>query len=207
MKSRHVACLMAGIVTIGLLLVTPIARADASGTFIHDDNLAQVTFTVGSGGSLVTMFTTSYADGTDGFDPILTLFNNATGYTGFSNDDNSLVGCDPETGACFDSSISTTLGAGNYTLVVSQYDNFYTGNVGDPLDPALFSRNGQGDFTGPAFCGVDGAFYDVTCDQNNGNWHVVIQGAQGTTPEPSSIALFGSGILGLAGVLRRKMKV
>jgi hypothetical protein len=26
-----------------------------------------------------------------------------------------------------------------------------------------------------------------------------------TTPEPSSIALFGSGILGLAGVLRRKL--
>jgi hypothetical protein len=29
----------------------------------------------------------------------------------------------------------------------------------------------------------------------------------GTTPEPSSILLFGSGILGLAGVLRRKLKV
>ena len=27
----------------------------------------------------------------------------------------------------------------------------------------------------------------------------------GTTPEPSSIMLFGSGILGLAGVLRRKL--
>ena len=30
-------------------------------------------------------------------------------------------------------------------------------------------------------------------------------GTSGTTPEPSSIMLFGSGILGLAGVLRRKM--
>jgi len=30
-------------------------------------------------------------------------------------------------------------------------------------------------------------------------------GSQGTTPEPSSIMLFGSGILGLAGVLRRKL--
>jgi hypothetical protein len=27
----------------------------------------------------------------------------------------------------------------------------------------------------------------------------------GTTPEPSSIMLFGSGILGLAGMLRRKL--
>ncbi len=30
-------------------------------------------------------------------------------------------------------------------------------------------------------------------------------GTSGTTPEPSSIMLFGSGILGLAGVLRRKL--
>ncbi len=30
-------------------------------------------------------------------------------------------------------------------------------------------------------------------------------GTSGTTPEPSSILLFGSGILGLAGVLRRKL--
>jgi len=30
-------------------------------------------------------------------------------------------------------------------------------------------------------------------------------GSSGTTPEPSSIMLFGSGILGLAGVLRRKL--
>ena len=27
----------------------------------------------------------------------------------------------------------------------------------------------------------------------------------GTTPEPSSVMLFGSGVLGLAGVLRRKL--
>jgi len=32
-----------------------------------------------------------------------------------------------------------------------------------------------------------------------------ISGGSGTTPEPSSIMLFGSGILGLAGVLRRKL--
>ena len=30
-------------------------------------------------------------------------------------------------------------------------------------------------------------------------------GGSGTTPEPSSIMLFGSGVLGLAGVLRRKL--
>ena len=33
-----------------------------------------------------------------------------------------------------------------------------------------------------------------------------IQGQGGGTPEPSSIVLFGSGILGLAGLLRRKLR-
>jgi len=32
-----------------------------------------------------------------------------------------------------------------------------------------------------------------------------LTGSGGTTPEPSSIMLFGSGILGLAGVLRRRL--
>ena len=32
-----------------------------------------------------------------------------------------------------------------------------------------------------------------------------ISGSQATTPEPGSIMLFGSGILGIAGVLRRKL--
>ena len=31
-------------------------------------------------------------------------------------------------------------------------------------------------------------------------------GGTGTTPEPDSIVLFGSGIIGLAGVLRRKLR-
>ena len=34
-----------------------------------------------------------------------------------------------------------------------------------------------------------------------------LTGTAGTTPEPSSIMLFGSGILGLAGVLRRKLNI
>ncbi len=32
-------------------------------------------------------------------------------------------------------------------------------------------------------------------------------GSSGTTPEPSSIVLFGSGLVGLAGVLRRKLNI
>ena len=35
--------------------------------------------------------------------------------------------------------------------------------------------------------------------------HFTLTDTSGTTPEPSSILLFGSGILGLVGVLRRKL--
>ena len=71
-----------------------------------------------------------------------------------------------------------------------------------------FVYQGRGNFTGPTYCGVSGAFYDVTCDQNNGGWHVYIEGANlasGACPEPSSMLLFGSAVVGLGGLLRRRL--
>ena len=49
------------------------------------------------------------------------------------------------------------------------------------------------------------------CANNGGScgnaaW-TITYGAGGTTPEPSSLVLLGSGALGLAGVIRRKLKV
>jgi hypothetical protein len=57
---------------------------------------------------------------------------------------------------------------------------------------------------GPATCAlrVNGSF-PYYC--SNGGESFTLTGGQTTTPEPSSILLFGSGILGLAGVLRRKL--
>jgi PEP-CTERM motif len=45
-----------------------------------------------------------------------------------------------------------------------------------------------------------------TTPQDGEGESFTLSGSQATTPEPSSILLFGSGILGLAGVLRRKLK-
>ena len=45
-----------------------------------------------------------------------------------------------------------------------------------------------------------------TTPQGGDGESFTISGSQATTPEPSSIMLFGSGILGLAGILRRKLK-
>ena len=47
-------------------------------------------------------------------------------------------------------------------------------------------------------CGVGGESFTLTLSSTTNTWDV---------PEPSSIMLFGSGILGLAGILRRKLKL
>ena len=52
-------------------------------------------------------------------------------------------------------------------------------------------------------CGPAGIIGDAEAFTISGN-PVVVEVSQATAPEPSSIMLFGSGILGLAGVLRRK---
>jgi hypothetical protein len=44
-------------------------------------------------------------------------------------------------------------------------------------------------------------------DQIPSESFTILGAATGTTPEPSSIMLFGSGILGLVGVLRRKLNI
>src|SRR6266436_6608703 len=103
-----------------------------TGTFATDDQLTQFTFNL-SGTSAVTLRTWSYAGGTNqasmviprgGFDPWLSLYNGAgTLLQSVDNGTCVQVGTDSVTGACFDSFISQSLGAGMYTLILSQSDN------------------------------------------------------------------------------------
>ena len=50
-----------------------------------------------------------------------------------------------------------------------------------------------------------GILAEHTTPQDGEGESFTISGSQATTPEPSSSILFGSGILGLAGILRRKL--
>jgi len=83
------------------------------------------------------------------------------------------------------------LDAGTYWLNLSNA----VVNTGDPIywdensGPSSASENSVGTVPSEAFTVLGGTSTTVT----------------GTVPEPSSILLFGSGILGLAGVLRRKL--
>ena len=82
------------------------------------------------------------------------------------------------------------LDAGTYWL---NLDNAVV-NTGDPIywdensGPSSASENSVGTIPSEAFT-LEGGFTT----------------GSGSVPEPSSIMLFGSGILGLAGVLRRKL--
>ena len=94
-----------------------------------------------------------------------------------------------ETGSFTD----TNLAGGTYWLNLQNASV----NTGDPIywdensGPSQASENSVGTIPSEAFTLTGGTSTTTTTG--------------GTVPEPSSIMLFGSGILGLAGVLRRKL--
>ena len=90
-----------------------------------------------------------------------------------------------------------SLNAGTYWLNLSNA----TVNTGDPIywdensGPSSASQNTLGSIPSESFTLVGGSSSSSTSSTSSGS----------STPEPSSIMLFGSGVLGLAGLLRRKL--
>ncbi len=127
-----------------------------TGNFAGDDDVQLFNFTVGAT-STVTLVTHSYAGGTmadgtvipaGGFDPILALFDGA-GELIDQNDDGAGVPADPITDNEWDTLLVAVLAPGNYTVAVTQYDNYAIGpnlsngfNGSDTLD----FEDASGDF-------------------------------------------------------------
>lgn len=138
-----------------------------------------------------------------GFDPILSLFTGSgTNLITFNDDGSGRV--DPSTGRAWDSNITIFLHPGNYTVALTQYDNFAIG----PSLAAGFTEDGNPTFTSgfsPGFC-VQSMFCDVSGTPGANRTSLYDFSIQ-PVPEPSSMLLLGSGIVGLARVLRRKINL
>lgn len=195
-----------------------------TGMFENDNDVQLFDFSVGAE-SLVTLRTYSYAggimaDGTiiaaGGFDPILALFNADTGAFIDDNDDGSFpdVGIDPVTGEAYDTFFQATLGVGNYTVAVSQYDNFALGNVPGGNLSAGFTYDGPGNenFTAVFDPTCITLFCDVEGDSRTGNWAFDILNVESASTPPSAVPLPAGlplliGALGGLAVVRRKKNV
>lgn len=79
-------------------------------------------------------------------------------------------------------------GTHNYTLTGSLTGTWYTGQVVDGATVQLTINTGKGFFSGSTMI-------------SSGDTNI-----SGVVPEPGSISLFGTGLLGLAGVVKSKMK-
>jgi hypothetical protein len=168
-----------------------------SGNFLTDDEVDLFQVTLNSPGT-VTFQTTSYTGG--GFDPYLSLFDGGGNLIAVNDDgDCAVVGQDPVTGNCFDSYLQQSLGAGTYTLALTEYYNVANGpTLGDG-----FSEAGQGDFTCPQ------GFCDSSPSQRTSAWALTITGADSvngqtsSVPEPASWTL-AAGALATISISRRK---
>ena len=194
-----------------LLLVTGLALGShaagavtftSSGNLTRDDQVVFVPITL-DGIRLLNVTSIGYAGGIDasgaavprgGFDTMLFLYNSA-GTLLAQSDDGIGVPTDPTTGLASDAAFSIGLGAGAYTLAVTQYDNFALGDLS-----AGFSRAGSGNFT-PALTGCSAtAFCDTSGAARTAHYAINVS----AVPEPSTVALMLAGLAAMTGLHRRR---
>ena len=186
------------------LLATSASAADFSftGNFALDNSKAAYSFTLASAAT-VTLTSLGYAGGTNaagqtitrgGFDPVLSLYD-ASGSAVDFNDDGAGAPLDSVTGVGGDSLLSLALGAGSYTVYLTQYSNF-----GPQTLPGFFAFDGQPSFRG--------GFVDFYGDQRNGSWALDLSGvdsvATAAVPEPAAWALMIAGFMIVGTAARRR---
>ena len=185
-----------------------------TGTFQQDATVRLFGFTLAAPGT-ATLETWSYGGGKDaagatipagGFSTVLSVFTSSGSLINYQVNG----GCPPQnidssTGLCGDTVLTEPgLAAGSYIVAVTEDFNIPNGIT---LSAGFF-EDGQGNFSGPAFCGSPGSFKDFNCNQRTANFELDILGvtAAAPLPEPASVMLFGAGTLALATYLRRKRK-
>ena len=198
----------------GLLAAAAVQAApvDVTGSFIHDDDRHVLQLHLATPGSFSAR-TLSFASG--GFAPVLSLFGPGSADPALLQlDVGSAHTCggagsgsaDPATGFCWDAALDLQLGAGDYTLVLTQDGN-------TPLGPALsggFQQDGLGTYTGSQFLGDDSrSFINVDGSARSAafalRWDLVLDDGR-SLPEPgTALALLPA--LALLAVTRRRRRV
>lgn len=164
------------VTTLGFGSAASAADLSFRGTFTQDNDVHLFDFRVVTE-STVTIQTYSYGGGTQadgtiidagGFDPTLSLFDSTGRYIAVNDDDTSAtVAQDPTTGQRYDALLERVLAVGDYTLVLTQYNNFAAGaNLSEG-----FSQENNSSFTSDfAQCTTDSLFCDFTGDIRTNEW-------------------------------------
>lgn len=122
------------------------------------------------------------------------------------NDDGSApdVGNDPTTGTTYDTFLQLTLASGDYIVAISQFDNFFNGDVGDNISQG-FIREGQPNFTATYGCSA-GQFCDFTGDSRTNEWAFDILDVDDAAAVPEPLTMLGAGTaLGFGTFFKRKL--
>lgn len=211
------SCTVAGsliFLTTGATTHAEAANFSFQSSLSTDDDIQLFNFTVDSTSDVI-LKTLSYAGGTQadgtsipdgGFDPILAVFDD-TGNFIDSNDDGNppFVPVDPTTGESRDSYLELTLAPGNYTVAISQYDNFFKGSSGDNISLGFF-RQGEGNFTAGLCPGTATQFCDLSGDERTGELAVDVLNVDNGVAIPEPLTVLGTGsALGFGAFFKRKL--